>query len=208
MANLAKLLQNLDRGRLPAHITPAACQMIESVTSALPFPSTLILRLLLNERLTDRVLRLIGTRGQLFEPLLHNTVNATIVQGGVQINVIPSEIVLQMDGRLLPGFGPAEFMAELRQLLGDEVELEVIRHDPSLAEPDMGLFDTLAGILREADPGGTPMPMLLAAVTDGRHFARLGIQTYGFTPMNLPAGFDFKQVVHADVRTDCTFGCQ
>jgi acetylornithine deacetylase/succinyl-diaminopimelate desuccinylase-like protein len=61
----------------------------------------------------------------------------------------------------------------------------------------MGLFDTLAGILREADPGGTPMPMLLAAVTDGRHFARLGIQTYGFTPMTLPAGFDFKQVVHA-----------
>ncbi len=197
MASLAKLLQKLDRGRLPAHITPAARQMIESVTSALPFPSTLILRLLLNERLTDRVLRLIGTRGQLFEPLLHNTVNATIVQGGVQINVIPSEIVLQMDGRLLPGFGPAEFMTELRQLLGDEVELEVIRHDPSLAEPDMGLFDTLAGILREADPGGTPMPMLLAAVTDGRHFARLGIQTYGFTPMNLPAGFDFKQVVHA-----------
>jgi acetylornithine deacetylase/succinyl-diaminopimelate desuccinylase-like protein len=197
MASLAKLLQKLDKGRLPAHITPAARQMIESVTSALPFPSTLILRLLLNERLTDRVLRLIGTRGQLFEPLLHNTVNATIVQGGMQINVIPSEIVLQMDGRLLPGFGPEEFMAELRQLLGDEVELEVIRHDPSLAEPDMGLFDTLAGILREADPGGTPMPMLLAAVTDGRHFARLGIQTYGFTPMNLPAGFDFKQVVHA-----------
>jgi acetylornithine deacetylase/succinyl-diaminopimelate desuccinylase-like protein len=197
MAGLARLLQKLDRGRLPAHITPAARQMIESVTSALSFPSNLVMRLLLNERLTDHVLRLAGTRGQLFEPLLHNTVNATVVQGGVQVNVIPSEIVLLMDGRLLPGFGPDEFTAELRQIIGGDVELEVIRYDPSLAEPDMGLFNTLADILRDEDPGGIPVPMLLTAVTDGRHFARLGIQSYGFTPMNLPAGFNFPEIIHA-----------
>jgi acetylornithine deacetylase/succinyl-diaminopimelate desuccinylase-like protein len=39
--------------------------------------------------------------------------------------------------------------------------------------------------------------MLLTAVTDGRHFARLGIQSYGFTPMNLPAGFNFPEIIHA-----------
>ena len=41
------------------------------------------------------------------------------------------------------------------------------------------------------------MPLLLTAVTDGRFFSRLGIQTYGFTPMKLPADFSFQQVVHA-----------
>ena len=45
------------------------------------------------------------------------------------------------------------------------------------------------------------MPLLMAGVTDARLFARLGIQTYGFTPMNLPAGFDFWSTVHgADER--------
>jgi acetylornithine deacetylase/succinyl-diaminopimelate desuccinylase-like protein len=111
--------------------------------------------------------------------------------------VVPSEIVLQLDGRLLPGYGPVEFTSELRQLIGNDVELEVIRYDPGFAGPDMGLFDTLAGILREGDPDGQPLPLLMTAVTDGRFFSRLGIQTYGFTPMKLPAGFNFQETIHA-----------
>ena len=61
----------------------------------------------------------------------------------------------------------------------------------------MGLFDTLAGILREADPDGIPVPLLFPAITDARFFSRLGIQTYGFLPMKLPAGFNFNETVHA-----------
>ena len=61
----------------------------------------------------------------------------------------------------------------------------------------MGLFDTLGTILREADPDGIPVPVLLAGVTDGRFFARLGIQTYGFLPMQLPPNFNFSATIHA-----------
>ena len=34
-------------------------------------------------------------------------------------------------------------------------------------------------------------------MTDGRFFSRLGIQTYGFLPMNLPADFNFSATIHA-----------
>jgi acetylornithine deacetylase/succinyl-diaminopimelate desuccinylase-like protein len=197
MARLADVLEKLDRGRLPLHVTPTARLMIEGIAAALPFPGSLLLRLLLHPRLAAPALRALGSRVQMFEPMLHNTVNATMVGGGVQVNVIPSEITLQLDCRLLPGYGPEGFIAELRSLIGDEVELEVIRYDPGFADPDMGLFDTLAGVLREADPDGVPIPLLLTAVTDGRFFSRLGIQTYGFTPMKLPEGFNFQHVVHA-----------
>ena len=65
----------------------------------------------------------------------------------------------------------------------------------------MGLYDTLVDILREADPEGTPGPLLMAGATDARHFSRLGIQTYGFTPMKMPPGFDFWKLAHgADER--------
>ena len=37
-------------------------------------------------------------------------------------------------------------------MIGDDIELEVVRHDPGPPEPDMTLFETLAGILRELDP--------------------------------------------------------
>ena len=88
-------------------------------------------------------------------------------------------------------------MAELRQVVGDDVELEPIRHDPGPAEPDMGLFDTLAHIVRQADPDGITIPLLLVATTDARLFSRLGIHTYGFLPMNLPEEFNFLQLIHA-----------
>jgi acetylornithine deacetylase/succinyl-diaminopimelate desuccinylase-like protein len=61
----------------------------------------------------------------------------------------------------------------------------------------MGLFKTLSGILQEADPEGVPIPLLLSGVTDGRFFSRLGIQTYGFLPMQLPEDFNFTQTIHA-----------
>ncbi len=197
MAKLARLLQQLERRRLPVHITSPARQMIKSMASALSFPSNLALRQLLNPGRTDLMLRLLGTRGQGLEPLFHNTVNATIVHGGEKINVIPSKIMLELDGRLLPGYKPEDIIAELRQLISNEVALEVVRHDSGPAEPDMGLFDTLAGILREADPGAVPFPMLMPGVTDGRFFSRLGIQTYGFTPMNLPPDLNLLQKAHA-----------
>jgi len=201
MARLARLLHQLDKCRLPVHITPVARQMIKTISSALSFPNGLIMRQLLNPHLSGRVLRLFGERGQILEPLLRNTVNATIVSGGEQINVIPSEIVLKLDGRLLPGFRPEDLVAELRQIIGEQVELEVIRHDPGPGGPDMGLFETLASILRETDPSGIPLPLLLSAVSDARFFSRLGIQTYGFLPMNLPENFNFFQTIHgADER--------
>ena len=143
------------------------------------------------------MLRLLGKQVRLFEPLFHNTVNATIVQGGEKINVIPSEVNLALDGRLLPGHSPQELIDELYELVGGGVEIELIHHDPGPAEVDMGLYDLLAGVLCEFDPQGIPVPMLLPAVTDGRFFSRLGIQTYGFTPMKLPTDFRFFETVHA-----------
>jgi acetylornithine deacetylase/succinyl-diaminopimelate desuccinylase-like protein len=197
MAQLGRLLQRLDRRRLPVHITPVARRMFEPIAAALPWPTSAIIRQLLKPARTDAMLRLLGPRGQVFDPLLHNTVNPTIVRGGDKINVIPSEIVLDLDGRLLPGYGPADMLAELRAVAGREVELAVSLYEPGPAEPDLGLFDTLADILRAADPTGTPVPLLLSGVTDGRFFARLGIQTYGFLPMNLPSDFNFAQTIHA-----------
>jgi acetylornithine deacetylase/succinyl-diaminopimelate desuccinylase-like protein len=198
MARLSRLLQRLDQHRLPVHITDPVRQMVTAMTSALSFPNNLVLRQLLNPLLTDTILDLLGDRGQVFDPLFHNTVNATVVHGGDKLNVIPSEITLELDGRVLPGFGPDDLLAELRQLIGEEVGLEVTKYDPGPAEPDMGLFDTLAGVLQEADPDGVPAPLLVSGTTDARFFSRLGIQTYGFLPMNLPPDFDLSGAIHGE----------
>ena len=199
MAKLSQFLQRLDNRRLPVHITPPARLMISAMASSLGGISYLILNQLLNPRLTDCMLNLLGERGNLFDPLLHNTVSPTILHASNKINVIPSEVSVELDCRLLPGFQPDDLIGELLKIVEDTLDIDVIRFDPGPGPsvPNMGLFDTLAGILKEADPDGTPVPMLLSAVTDGRFFSRLGIQTYGYLPMLLPKNFSFIQTIHA-----------
>jgi acetylornithine deacetylase/succinyl-diaminopimelate desuccinylase-like protein len=198
MGRLGRMLRNLERRRLPVHITPVARSQIEAVAAELPRPASLLLRGLLQPRLTDRLLDRMGERAVLFDPLLHNTVSPTMVEGGHAPNVIPSEVSVGLDCRLLPGFSPEQAFAEVRAAGGVDVELEVVRHDPGPPAPDLGLYDTLAGVLRELDPVAKPVPLLLVGVTDGRFFARLGIQTYGFLPMQLPEELRFLELIHAE----------
>jgi acetylornithine deacetylase/succinyl-diaminopimelate desuccinylase-like protein len=196
-AKLGRLLQQLNQHRLPVHIIETTHQMLQTISATIGGPHAEQFGQLLDPARTDATLDALSEQRQIIDPILHNTVNVTIIRGGNQINVIPSEIVLEMDGRLLPGYTPDDMLAELRAILTDEVKIEIVRHDQGRAQPDMGLFDTLATVLREADPGSVPIPFLTPVVTDGRFFSRLGIQTYGFLPLNLPAGFDFLQTVHA-----------
>ena len=201
MAKLSRLLQQLEARRLPVHITPVVRRTVSLMAPAVGGLSGLLIGQLLNPRLTDGLLGLMGERGRIFDVLLHNTVSPTILHGSSKINVIPGQVVVELDGRLLPGFAPGDMFNEMRALVGEQVEFELIRHDPGPAEPDMGLFDTLAGILKETDPAGISAPLLLSGTSDARFFSRLGIQTYGFLPMQIPDGFNFSNMIHgADER--------
>jgi acetylornithine deacetylase/succinyl-diaminopimelate desuccinylase-like protein len=197
VARLGKLLRDLDRKRMPVHVTPVVWEFVDRVAAELPRKEATVLRSLLKPRLTDTALRLLGERAATIEPMLRNTVNATIIRGGAKINVVPSEIELELDGRALPGFTPEQLIAELHDVVGDDVEIELVRHDPGPAAPDLGLFETLAGVIRELDPAGIPVPLLQIGVTDGRFFSQAGVQTYGFLPMRLPADFEFAKLIHA-----------
>ena len=197
MSKLARMLLQIEGHRLPMHVTSVTRQFFEGMAAALPLPFNDMPRGLLDPSQSDAILDQLGGAGRMYDAMLHNTVNATVVRGGEKMNVIPSEIEVRFDGRLLPGFGPADFEAELREIIGQEVELELLRYDQGPQGEDMGLYETLAQTLREADPEGTPLPFLLPASTDGRHFAPLGVQTYGFMPMKLPEGLNPLQYAHA-----------
>jgi acetylornithine deacetylase/succinyl-diaminopimelate desuccinylase-like protein len=197
MARLARMLDDLNRKRMPIHVTPIVREMIETIAAHLPWPKRELMLALLKPAIADRMLPKLGPQMQAIETLLRNTVNATIVHGGEKVNVIPAQIDLELDGRLLPGFTPDDLIGELHGIIGDDIEVELVRHDPGPAEPDLALFEMLAGVLRELDPEGIPMPLLQGGVTDARFFAQLGIQTYGFIPMRLPADFPVLKIIHA-----------
>jgi acetylornithine deacetylase/succinyl-diaminopimelate desuccinylase-like protein len=197
MARLGKLLLDLDRKRLPVHVTPVAREYVERLAAGLPRPKRDVVLAVLKPRLTDRALKLMGAQGRMLEPVLRNTVNATIVRASDKINVVPSMIEVELDTRALPGFTPDQVIDEVRDVIGDDIDVVLVRHDPGPPEPNLALFEMLAGVLRELDPEAIPVPLLQPGVTDARFFAPVGIQTYGFVPLRLPPDFKFLEVVHA-----------
>ncbi len=201
MARLGVMLTALDQHRLPVRITPPVQQLIETLASNFDDPEATTLRKLLDPAHTDAVLDTLGPIGRNLDALLHNTVNATIVHGGSQINVIPSEIIVDLDGRMLPGVSPEELLREIRDVIGPDIDVQPVVYDPGPSHTDMGLFDTLARLLQEAEPGAVPIPWILTAVTDARFFSQIGIQTYGFLPMNIKGEANIWDTVHnADER--------
>ena len=216
MARLGRVLGRLDQNRLPVNITPAAAAMIEAVANSLTGPERAQVLALLDPERADAALDRMGPRGDVFDCVLHDTVNVTVINAGEKFNVVPSTVELNFDARILPSSSPAKLVADLQDLLGDDVEFDPPRamSDP-LGQPDLRLLPLLEQVLKEHDPEARPLPMLMVGATDGREFSRIGIQSYGFLPMNLPADIEIFRLIHAaDERvpaeclqfgTDCIF---
>jgi len=203
MARLGRLLETLDAWEGIHRAGPAVRRMIEGMADSVDPPLDGPLRLLLDPGREKEALAGLGPEAILLEGVLHDTANPTVVRAGSKTNVVPGEARVRIDGRTLPGSGPDELVAALRVALSEaglgEVELDVIRADagaPASGEPDLALFPLLADLLREADPEARPVPFVLLGGTDGRFFSRIGIQTYGWLPLVLPADFDFLSTVH------------
>jgi acetylornithine deacetylase/succinyl-diaminopimelate desuccinylase-like protein len=212
LTKLGRALVALERHPMPVHVVPAARMMFREMAAALPFPQNVVIRQLSNPKLADKALSLMGSRREIFEPLIRNTVTPTIVNAGTKINIIPNEAALAIHARLLPGYGPENLRSELLKVLGKEAEIELSDYEPRPSQLDMGMFPLLSSILSKLDPEGKAVPLLFTGITDARSFSRLGIQTYGFTPMPLPRELEFWRLTHgADERVpteSITFGTE
>ena len=197
IAKLGDLLRALDSTRLPVHLTPVAAEYVEGVADASREPARSRLRALLDPSRTDVVLDGMGEEASRFDPILHNTINATIVRAGDKVNVIPSEATVDLDGRMLPGFEPEQFIAEVRRVVGTEPEIEVLSVGPRTKPAERGeLYELMRAVTRELEPEAVIVPLLMTGATDQRHFAQLGIRGYGYLPLRLPPGFG-QETVHA-----------
>lgn len=198
MGKAGEILGALDQHLLPVHITDSVRLMFEGMAKELPVYKRLLLRLAMVPALNQWAFDLLGDEWQKFKPLFRNTVNVTLINGGNAVNVLPSVINMNADVRMLPGFNADDVISEIRRQYSGDAEFEVVYSSPNPAgKPDMNLFPILEKELKNRYPGAKAIPFFMAGVTDARFFNRLGIQTYGFTPMTFPDGLSFTDLIHA-----------
>jgi acetylornithine deacetylase/succinyl-diaminopimelate desuccinylase-like protein len=110
-----------------------------------------------------------------------NTAVPTIIHGGHRINVIPGEVVCDVDGRILPDQSPDDFRKQVQDLLGPDVSIEGSGGAAGIeADPESELFDTIRSVMQGIDPGCDVAPFLVSGGTDAKSIP--GIKVYGFNP--------------------------
>ena len=197
MERLCRAVEKLSSQSLPVRITLSARMMIESIAAALGGAEAVALKLLLKPSLTDKIIGLAGKQLEIFKPILHNNINVTMIEGGSAINVIPSRVSCHCDVRLVPGCTMEDAIKDIESIIGSSYEIEVVEYDKGSESLDMTLTDELFAALCRKDSEAVPVPLVVTGVTDGRFLSILGIQTFGFTPMDLPADLEFTSLIHA-----------
>lgn len=144
----------------------------------------------------DELVLSTGTAAGFIQATLRTTSNPTLLKAGYKHNVIPDVAEALVDIRTLAGEEDA-VLAEIRELIGDDIEIVVMHRDIGLENSfDGPLVDAMVGTLRQHDPGAPVLPYLLSGGTDNKALAKLGIRGYGFAPLQLPADLDFPGMFH------------
>jgi acetylornithine deacetylase/succinyl-diaminopimelate desuccinylase-like protein len=113
--------------------------------------------------------------------MLTDTVVPTILRGGRTINVIPSEVTLDLDCRTLPGPDPERIRQEIQDLVGDLGEVAITDFNPAIENDlESPLLDVIRETMAEMVPGSVVSPLLLTGGTDAKSLP--GLKVHGFFP--------------------------
>ncbi|MBU6455024.1 MAG: M20/M25/M40 family metallo-hydrolase [Cyanobacteria bacterium REEB67] len=119
--------------------------------------------------------------------MLGNTVSITVLKAGYKTNVIPAESYAELDCRLLPGVTPEQFSAEIKTIIDDpSIEVKTIeweKSDPSPFDSAMVHAIERANAQESAAPVVPVVPVLVPWFTDSHWFREIGINSYGFEPV-------------------------
>jgi acetylornithine deacetylase/succinyl-diaminopimelate desuccinylase-like protein len=185
---LCEAVARLGRTKLPIHVTPTVRRFLTEVSE--------VLGVALDPDDLEATVAKLGPLAAVIGATLRNTANPTMLDAGYKVNVIPSEAYARVDGRTLPGFAD-EFDAELRAVLGPDIQVEVEHSDIELeTEFEGDLVEAMGAALKAEDPGARIVPYMLSGGTDNKAFSRLGIRGFGFSPLRLRPDLDFAGMFH------------
>lgn len=189
VTRLVRALNKLRRYRTPIRVT----RPVEAYFAALapqerePLRSKLAN---LAEALEDPLFLAEFTRNPRQNALVRNTITPTVLAGSPKTNVIPAEASAELDVRLLPGEKPADFLATLATVIGDDaVHIEPLLSFPaSASDPDSPFVTAVRQVAASEFPGAPVVPSVVPGFTDSHFFRDLSIQSYGFAPFVLSEG--------------------
>lgn len=115
----------------------------------------------------------------------HMTVAPTVIHGGGKTNVIPDEVIIEVDVRTLPGMTADEVDYLLMECIGEDLETFVTIErlggvEATRSSTDTNLYRALGEVANELSPGAVLVPTTTVGSTDAAFFRQAEINAYGF----------------------------
>lgn len=188
ITELAAAVARIGAHEWPVRLTPTMKVLLASVAELVGTEAT--------PENAESLIEEFGSAARMLGAVIRNTTNPTMLDAGYKVNVIPTEATAHVDGRFLPGFED-EFFATLAELCGEHVDIDFVSHQQPWETPYEGeIVDAMTRSLLAEDPDAVVAPYLMSGGTDAKHFNKLGLRSYGFAPLRLPADLDFTALFH------------
>ena len=188
VTRLAEAVAALGRQEWPIALTETTTALLREVARILDVDVT--------QTAPDELVLHTGTAQGFIRGSLRTTTNPTMLTAGYKHNVVPDTAEARVDIRCMPGQEEA-VLAQVRELVGDDVEIETVHTDIGLETPFSGdLVESITATLQRHDPGAPVLPYLLSGGTDNKALSLLGIAGYGFAPLRLGEDMDFPAMFH------------
>jgi acetylornithine deacetylase/succinyl-diaminopimelate desuccinylase-like protein len=142
---------------------------------------------LLDPMKSNAVQTYLASREPSHNSMLRTSITPTILQGGYQVNVIPSEVQATLDVRSVPGEDMDRFAEMVRDVINDP-QVEVVRENrnarpaaPASSLTAGGVFQTLEQVVKKVY--NVPvLPVMSTGATDMAFVRAKGTQCYGIGP--------------------------
>jgi acetylornithine deacetylase/succinyl-diaminopimelate desuccinylase-like protein len=124
----------------------------------------------------------------IYNAVLRNGISATLVDGGIRSNVIPTEATANLNIRTLPGQSIDSVVARLRRVVADKQVKFAIDRDTIDAPPSSfrsAMFTAIANAVQATDSSIVVVPYMSTGATDSARLRAWGVQTYGILPFPL-----------------------
>lgn len=189
IGKLAAAIRKLEENQMPSRIDGATKQSFEYLAPEMPFGTRLVLA---NLWLFGPVAESQFASEPAGNARIRTTTAATVFQGGIKENVLPSRARAVVNFRILPGDTIEGVLAHVRATVGPEIQVAktgTFENEPSpQSDAEAPGFAVLQRTLGEVFPGIVVAPNILSGGTDTKHYQELSSNVYRFVPMRLGEG--------------------
>lgn len=194
-ARIAAAITRLERHPFPAHLSPATVEMLRRLAPHLPAPVRPLVERA--DRFPAALARILVAAGPEAAALSRTTVAVTTLSGSPAINVSPTSVQAGLNLRIAVGETTAAATERIRRIVGKDISITVDEaHEPSPLSPtDDPAFALLERTVTQVFPEAVPVPYVMYAATDSRHFTQICRRVYRFAPFRMSA--EQRESIHS-----------